>query len=181
MPMPEPVAYTSEDYWALPDGERAELIDGVLYDMAPPSRKHQEIVGGIYRAIANHIDAHDGPCKVYVAPFAVNLDACDANWVEPDVLVVCDPSKLSDRGCEGAPDFVAEVVSPSSRKHDYALKMCLYEEAGVREYWVVDPEAGRTTVYRYEATGPMPLVYPFSVPVPMGIYNGELEICMGEM
>ena len=100
---------TSKDYWSLPDGERAELIGGVLYPIDFPNRRHQEIVGGI-------------SC------------ACDQNWVEPDVLVVCEPAKLTDRGCEGAPDFIAEVVSPSSRKRDYALKMCLYEDAGVREY-----------------------------------------------
>ena len=181
MSMPNPAPYTSKDYWSLPDGERAELIDGILYDMTSPNRKHQEIVGGIYHTIATHIDRHNGPCKVYVAPFAVNLDACDQNWVEPDVLVVCDPAKLTDRGCEGAPDFIAEVVSPSSRKRDYALKMCLYENAGVREYWIVDPEAARTTVYRYEATGPMPLVYPFAVPVPVGIFDGKLEICVDEL
>lgn len=172
---------TSKDYWSLPDGERAELIGGVLYPIDFPNRRHQEIVGGISCAIANYIDVHKSSCKVYFAPFAVNLDACDQNWVEPDVLVVCEPAKLTDRGCEGAPDFIAEVVSPSSRKRDYALKMCLYEDAGVREYWIVDPEAARTTVYRYEATGPMPLVYPFAAPVPMGIFGGKLEICVDEL
>ena len=179
MRIPLPALATSEDYWSLPDGERAELIDGVLYAMTPPSRRHQELVGAIYRALANHIDAHGGSCKVYVAPFAVNLTADDATWVEPDVLMVCDPSKLSDRGCEGAPDFVAEVVSPSSSKNDYLLKATLYEEAGVREYWIVDPAAERITVYRYDTTGPAPLMYPFAVPVPVGVFSNELEVCVG--
>ena len=173
--------YTSEDYWSLPDGERAELIDGMLYAMTPPNRRHQELVGGLYRALADHVDAHGGPCKVYVSPFAVNLDAADVNWVEPDVVVVCDPEKLSDRGCEGAPDFVAEVVSPSNRDRDYLLKTTLYFEAGVREYWIVDPELGRTTVYSFEATGPAPVVYPFDVPVPVRMYDGALEICLREL
>ena len=179
--MPKSTVYTSEDYWSLPDGERAELIDGALYAMTFPNRRHQKIAFGIGHTLADYVDDHDGPCEVYVAPFAVNLDACDENWVEPDVLVVCDPGKLSDRGCEGAPDFIAEVVSPSSRNHDYRLKMVLYGDAGVREYWIVDPKAARTTVYRYETTGPMPLVYPFSVPVPVGVFEDGLEICIGDL
>lgn len=174
-------AYTSEDYWSLPDGERAELINGTLYAMTPPGRSHQKVVGGMYRAFADHIDANGGPCEVYVAPFAVNLTANDDNWVEPDMLVVCDPAKLSERGCEDAPDFIAEVVSPSNRAHDYLVKAVLYQEAGVREYWVVDPDLGRTTVYRFEAAGPAPVVYPLDVPVPVQIYGGDLAICVSEL
>ncbi len=181
MPQPKSVVCTSEDYWSLPDDDRAELIDGGLYAMTPPNRRHQKIVSGVYRALANYVDGHGGPCEAYVAPFAVNLDGCDRNWAEPDVLVVCDPGKLSDRGCEGAPDLIVEVVSPSTRNHDYRLKMGLCEDAGVREYLVVDPEAERTTVYCYETTGPMPLVYPFSVSVPAGIYDDDLEICVGDL
>lgn len=181
MPTPDRAPRTAADYWSLPDGERAELIDGSLYAMTPPNRRHQDVVFGIGRALANYVDACGGPCRVYVAPLAVNLTADDTTWVEPDVLVVCDPGKLSDRGCEGAPDFIAEVVSPSNRAHDYLVKAVLYEKAGVREYWVVDPDYGRTTAYRYATTGPMPLIYPFAVPVPVDIYGGELEIRMADL
>ena len=125
---------TAEDYWALPDGERAELIDGELWDLAAPNRLHQEIAAELTKRMRNHVDAHHGGCKVYVAPFAVNLFADESTFVEPDVSVICDPEKLSSRGCEGAPDMVVEVVSPSSRSMDYTTKQSLYSEAGVREY-----------------------------------------------
>ena len=95
--------YTSEDYWNLPEGERAELIDGKFYDMAPPSRIHQRLVSKLTSIIDQYISDHHGPCQVYPAPFAVNLDADDKDWVEPDVSVICDPNKLTDRGCSGAP------------------------------------------------------------------------------
>lgn len=91
--------YTSEDYWNLPEGERAELIDGKFYDMAPPSRIHQKLVFTISRIIGNYIADRHGSCEVYPAPFAVNLDADDKDWVEPDISVICDPNKLTDRGC----------------------------------------------------------------------------------
>lgn len=93
--------YTSEDYWNLPEGERAELIDGKFYDMALPSRIHQKLVFTISRIIGNYIADHRGSCEVYPAPFAVNLDADDKNWAEPDISVICDPNKLTDRGCSG--------------------------------------------------------------------------------
>ena len=101
----------------------------------------------------------------------MNLRADDTTFVEPDVLVVCDKSKLSDRGCEGAPDFVVEVVSPSSAHMDYVTKNVLYCEAGVREYWIVDPRRRRTTVYRYEEDA-APVILPFDVPVESGICPG---------
>ena len=108
-------SYTSKDYWNLPDGQRAELIDGQFYNMAPPSRIHQEISYQISRFLGNYIESNGGKCRVYPAPFAVNLDADDKDWVEPDISVICDPNKLTDRGCSGAPDLIFEIVSPSSR------------------------------------------------------------------
>ncbi len=110
MPSPGEHRYTSEDYWNLSEGRRAELIDGQLYDMAPPGRIHQELISEFTQLLGSYIKSHGGACKVYPAPFAVNLDADDKDWVEPDVSVVCDLSKLDDRGCNGAPDLVVEVV-----------------------------------------------------------------------
>lgn len=185
MPLPQGARQTAEDYWALPEGERAELIDGVLYAMTPPNRKHQDIVSGLIRQLKDFIKRNGGPCRAYVSPFAVNLNADDTTYVEPDVLVVCDPSKLTDRGCEGAPDFVAEVVSPSSRSMDYVKKTALYLDAGVREYWIVDPARAMTTVYHFgdENDGDCyaPVVHPFNVEVPAGIYAGKLAITVEDL
>ena len=88
------------------------------YYMAPPSRIHQELVFQIAKTIGNYIDSHEGNCKVYPAPFAVNLDASDTNWVEPDISVICDKNKLTDRGCSGSPDWIIEITSPSTQGHD---------------------------------------------------------------
>ena len=179
MPLPKEQAYTSKDYWNLPEGHRAELIGGQLYDMAPPSRIHQRIVSQVSRIIGNHIASQKGNCEVYPAPFAVNLDADDRDWVEPDISVICDKNKLTDRGCSGAPDLIVEVVSPSSRRMDYNIKNGLYVSAGVREYWIVDPEKERTTVYHYEADD-APTIYTFSQAVPVGIFAG-LSINIAEL
>ena len=130
MPLFKKQPYTSEDYWNLPDGQRAELIDGQLYDMAPPNRIYQKLVHEISRAVGNHIAQAGGACEVYPAPFAVNLDAKDKDWVEPDISVICDKDKLTDRGCSGAPDWIVEIVSPSSRRMDYSIRThCILELA----------------------------------------------------
>ena len=118
MPLLKNDHYTSEDYWNLPEEERAELINGKFYDMAPPSRIHQKLVSKLTALLNQYIADHHGSCEVYPAPFAVNLDADDKDWVEPDVSVICDPNKLTDRGCSGAPDLIFEIVSPSSRNID---------------------------------------------------------------
>ena len=172
-------ACTMEDIYALPDGQRAELIDGQMYMMAPPKRIQQELVAQLSRVIGNHIISKKGGCRIYPAPFAVNLHADDETYVEPDISVICDKSKLSDRGCEGAPDFIIEIVSPSSRRMDYNTKNALYSEAGVREYWIVDPAKERTTVYRYEEDA-APMICPFEQPVTVGIY-GNLQITVSEL
>ncbi len=179
MPLPQPHAYTADDYWGLPDGERAELIDGTLYGMTPPGRRHQRISSELNRTLGNHIAEHAGSCQVYAAPFAVNLNADDSTWVEPDLVVICDPSKLSDRGCEGAPDLVIEIVSPSSQRMDYIIKPAKYERAGVREYWIVDPATRQTMVFRFDTDNPTPRTYPFDEAVEVGIWDG-LSITMSE-
>ena len=139
MPLPKEQLYTVEDIYNLPEGQRAELIDGMIFDMAPPSRIHQKISGQLHKSIANYIDRNNGSCEVYAAPFAVFLNADDKNYVEPDISVVCDKNKLSDRGCEGAPDWIIEITSPSSQRMDYLTKLWKYRSSGVREYWIVNP------------------------------------------
>ena len=143
--------YTEDDYYNLPENVRAELIDGQIYYMSAPSRIHQEILMFLSKTIANYIDSKKGPCKVYPAPFAVKLfSEDDKNVVEPDISVICDPNKLTDRGCTGAPDWVTEIVSPGNPGHDYIRKLNLYADAGVKEYWIIDPDKKRIFVYFLE-------------------------------
>ena len=171
--------YTSEDYWNLPEGERAELIGGKFYDMAPPSRIHQRLVSKLTALFNQYITDHHGSCEVYPAPFAVNLDADDKDWVEPDISVICDSNKLTDRGCSGAPDLIIEIVSPSSRRMDYNRKNTLYSDAGVREYWIVDPMRESITVYDMEHDA-APVIYHFTDKVKASIYD-DLEIDFAEV
>lgn len=151
MPLPQGKIYTIKDVYSLPDGTRAELIDGNIYYMAPPTRKHQEISFNLSRIIADYIDAHNGSCKVYPAPFAVFLNRDDKNYVEPDISVICDKNKLNDRGCCGAPDWIIEIVSPSSKRMDYLTKLFKYRTAGVREYWIIDTDKNRVMIYYFES------------------------------
>ena len=175
MPQAREKRYTAEDYWNLPEGSRAELIGGCLYAMAPPGYKHQLLVMELAGTIRDYIRQHNGSCKVLPAPFAVNLNANDETYVEPDISVICDSSKLTDRGCTGAPDLIIEIVSPSSRKMDYSTKNALYADAGVREYWIVDPSKNQVIVYRFD-TEDYINSYSFTDEIPVGIYDGELKI-----
>ncbi|NBI77101.1 Uma2 family endonuclease, partial [Lachnospiraceae bacterium] len=150
MALPQPKLYTTEDIYALPEGTRAELIDGQLYYMAPPNTRHQRILSFLHLEIGNYIRANKGTCEVFPAPFAVFLFADDSKYLEPDISVICDTDKLNNHGCNGAPDWIIEIVSPSSRPMDYYTKLSLYRTAGVREYWIVDPEKNRILVYNFE-------------------------------
>lgn len=179
MSLPKTITYTLKDIYALPDGERAELIDGHIYSMALPNRIHQKILMELCFILNNYVKVQQGSCEVYPAPFAVFIGKDDKNYVEPDVSVICDKSKLTDKGCHGAPDFIIEIVSPSSRKMDYSTKNALYSDFGVREYWIVDPVKERTTVYRYEEDA-APMIVPFSVPITVGIYQ-DLVITIAEL
>ncbi|MCD7716767.1 MAG: Uma2 family endonuclease [Lachnospiraceae bacterium] len=178
MPLPNEQIYTTDDIYSLPEGSRAELIDGQIYYMAPPTRKHQRIVLSLSRRIADYIDAQKGSCEVNIAPFAVFLNKDDRTYLEPDLSIVCDPDKLSDRGCEGAPDWIIEVVSPGSRQMDYLIKLFKYRSAGVHEYWIIDPEKNRITVYDFVKNEQNE--YSFADCVPAGIYP-DLTIDFGQL
>ena len=162
--------YTIADIEALPEGKRAELIDGELYMMASPNTLHQRLVREFTYQILSYIKSNEGACEMFPAPFAVYLNADDRNYVEPDISVISDKSKITDKGCSGAPDWMIEVVSESSRSMDYNTKLFKYRTAGVREYWIVDPDKGRVTVYQFEHDTMEE--YGFSDKVKAGIYEG---------
>lgn len=162
--------YTIDDIYALPDGVRAELIDGQIYYMAMPTRTHQKIAGEMYLAVANYIKAHHGKCEVYIPPFAVFLYGDDSTYVEPDLSVICDLDKLDERGCNGAPDWIVEVVSPSSQRIDYSIKLFKYRTAGVREYWTINPEKRVVIVYLFGKEKEESVMYSFEEEIPCSIY-----------
>ena len=150
MPLLEEKVYTIDDIYALPEGERAELIDGHIYYMAPPNRIHQKISMELSARILEYIRSHKGKCEVYAAPFAVYLDNTTDTYVEPDISVICDQDKLDDQGCKGAPDWIIEIVSPASKRMDYYTKLFKYRTAGVREYWIIDAVKNQIFVYNFE-------------------------------
>ena len=139
--------------------------------MAPPNRIHQELLIELSTTIHNYIKKNDGSCKIYPAPFAVNLNADDKIWVEPDISVICDKNKLSTRGCEGAPDWVIEIISPSSTRIDCAIKLFKYRTAGVREYWIVNPIKKIVQTYIFEGEEDAN-IYSFDDKIPVYIFDG---------
>lgn len=170
--------YTIEDIYDLPDGERAELIDGQIYYMAPPTWKHQRISMFLSSEISSYIKNNKGNCEVLAAPFAVFLNKDDSNYFEPDISVICDTSKLDEKGCHGAPDWVIEIVSAGSKYMDYFTKLFKYRTAGVREYWIVDPAKDMITVYKFENEDMEQ--YSFAEEVPVGIYEGfSIKLSVG--
>lgn len=173
MPLPNKKSYTIEDIYSLPDGERAELIDGQFYMMAPPGSSHQRISTKLLLRIGNYIEQKGGSCEVFPAPFAVFLDEDNRNYVEPDISIICDKNKIDKNGCHGAPDWIIEIVSPGSRRMDYFIKLMKYKNAGVREYWIVDPDKNQIIVYDFTLDDMT--AYTFSDTVKAGIYE-ELEI-----
>ena len=151
--------YTYEDYCNWPEDERWELIDGVAYPLhgemhAAPARTHQDVVGELFRQIANYLKGK--PCKVYVAPFDVRFSKKDHKHkkketvVQPDISIICDKEKLDEKGCNGAPDWIIEVISPHSASRDHIQKRALYEQQGVKEYWLVHPIERIVTLYHFE-------------------------------
>lgn len=172
--------YTLEDYYQIPDDIRVELIDGVIYDMTAPTSVHQLIAGFIHAKLLTHVIAHGGLCLPMVTPIAVQLDCDDKTMVEPDVLIVCDRDKIIERCVYGAPDFVIEVLSKSTKKKDAILKLNKYQNAGVREYWMIDPIKKKVIVYDFEHED-YPILYSFDDQVPVQIWGGECIIDFKEV
>ena len=168
--------YTYADYLQWFDEKRRELIDGFIHLMTPaPARKHQEISGKLFYLIFGKLLHNKTNCKVYSAPFDVRLPVSEDKTeekdiytvVQPDITVVCDPKKLDDKGCIGAPDLIMEIVSPHTSKRDINDKFKIYEKAGVKEYWIVNPDDENINVFVLDNSGK----YEFK-----GIYAGDMEI-----
>jgi Uma2 family endonuclease len=161
--------YTYADFLEWDETERYELVDGEAYSMPAPDAEHQRVLGNLYLVLGNFLK--DKPCRVFPAPFAVRLspraDKSDDTVFEPDIVVVCDRSKIDKRGCNGAPDMVVEIVSPSTASYDKVRKFNHYQKAGIREYWIVEPESrtvlvcilgdGQYVLKTYDDTGVAPV------------------------
>ena len=170
--------YTLEDYLALPYEERWELIDGFLIRMDSPTTEHQIILGNLYTAFRRCIDEHCASCKVLFAPTDVQLDMDNKTIVEPDLIVLCDLQKLRKKRIFGAPDLLVEILSPSTHSKDMLWKNSKYQKAGVKEYWMVDPEKRKVLVNLFENTEGeyRSRLYGFDEEIPVGISRGECRI-----
>ena len=173
--------YTIEDIRALPEGVHAELIDGRLYIKATPNREHQKIAGGMHLEVAAFIRKQKKKCEVFIPPYAVYLNQDDKTYLEPDLTVVCDSEKDTFDGCFGAPDWVVEVVSPSSKKMDYSIKFFRYRQAGVKLYWIIDPiKKVVMTCWFADPEGESIEIHSFDEKIPCALCP-ELVICPEEL
>ena len=175
--------YTYKDYLTYDENERIEIIEGEIINMSPaPSRIHQEIISEIHFKLKEYIKSNNGSCKVYPAPFDVILKNDDEdvsnskNIVQPDISVICDKRKLTDKGCTGSPDMIVEVISPYNPSNDYVRKLNLYEAFKVKEYWIINPMRKNILVYILTENGyDAPISYTFDDKVKVNIYD-NLEI-----
>lgn len=182
MAIPENRKYTIEEFLAITEQseERMELINGEIVFQASPIAVHQDIVGMLCFAMVRYIEKNKGKCKPFVSPFDVLLGE---HMVEPDFLVICDPSKQNGKRCVGAPDWVVEVTS-SDIQRDYVDKLIIYREAGVREYWIVNPQNKMVFVYFFEESLNTVSLYKWSDHIPVNIYKDAAEpltICLEEL
>jgi len=151
--------------------QRGEIIDGKLYLMTPPNTEHQRLIFRLARRIADFIDARQEKSEVFLAPFSVFLREDESSYVEPDISVVCDPGKVDENGCKGAPDWIIEIVSPYSYFHDHVRKANAYQLCGVREYWIVDPLKKLVTQYLFSISEEQN-TYSFDQPVAAEVIDG---------
>ena len=167
--------YTLEDYYALPDDQRVELIDGVFYDMAAPAVAHQIACAAIWSQLSSYIRRQKGTCLPLVSPVDVQLDRDDRTMVQPDVLVVCNRKKVINRCIYGAPDFIVEVLSESTARKDMVIKLDKYQKAGVREYWMVDLEQKRVLVYDFQQNKSVS-IYGMDSQIPVRIFQEKCTV-----
>lgn len=170
---PQPETITLEQYEALPEGQRAEVFDGIIYDMASPSQIHQAISMQLCTMINNYILRKKGACSIFSAPFDVKLSDHPLTIVQPDIMVICDKNKLDGQRCNGAPDFIIEIVSPGNPADDYIRKLYYYKTYGVREYWIVDPKRKTVSVNYFEGNI-VSVQYPFDSIIKVNIYDDLL-------
>ena len=167
---PQPETITLEQYETLPDNRRIEVFDGVIYDMASPSQIHQSILLELSTLLNSYVKSRKGDCKVFPAPFDVKLSDHPLTIVQPDIIIVCDKDQLDEKRCNGAPDFIIEIVSPGNPSDDYIRKLYYYKNAGVREYWIVDPRRKTVTVNYFESNI-VSVQYPFDSIIKVNIYD----------
>ena len=172
--------YTLEDYYALPDDIRAELIDGELILLETPSFVLQDLISELLFEIKLYIHTNNGPCKILPSPLDVQLDCDNRTMLQPDISVICHRDRIVKKGVYGAPDFCIEIVSPSSRKRDYEKKRMKYQNAGVREYWIVDPKTASVLCYFFEESNESHS-YTFDDKIPVRIYDSNLVINFAEI
>lgn len=165
-----PKNITLEQYELLPEDIRAEVFDGTLYNMASPSQDHQTISMELSTILHTFIKNRKSPCKVFHAPFDVKLNDHPLTVVQPDLMIICDKNKLDGRRCNGAPDFIIEIVSPGNPADDYIRKLYYYKNYGVREYWIVDPQRKNVTVYYFEGDI-LNVPYTFDSVIKVNIYD----------
>ena len=173
--------YSLEDYYRGPNDIRVELIDGVIYDMGDPTSTHQLIVGYIYTKLLTHIMSKKGKCLPVISPIDVQLDCNDRTMIQPDMVIVCDRDKITDRCIYGAPDFIIEILSKSTWKKDAVIKLNKYFNAGVREYWMIDPVRLKILVYNFAQEDELPMIYGFTDKVPVRIWDDECMIDFQEV
>lgn len=175
MPLLQPQSelITLEQYEALPEEKRAEVFDGVIYDMASPSQDHQTISIELSTIINAYIKRKKGSCRVFHAPFDVKLSDQPLTIVQPDIMVICDKNKLDGKRCNGSPDFIIEIVSPSNPSDDYIRKLYYYKNYGVREYWIVDPRRKTVTINYFEGNK-LSIQYSFDSTIKVNIYDDLL-------
>ncbi len=162
---------TLEQYEALPENKRVEVFEGVIYNMASPSEIHQTISTELTTILNIYIKSKKGSCKVFHAPFDVKLDDNPLTIVQPDLMIVCDKDKLDGKRCNGAPDFIIEIVSSSNPSDDYIRKLYYYKNYGVREYWIVDPRCQKVIVYYLNQTDFEMKIYTFQDNIKVNIYD----------
>lgn len=169
----QPEIITLEQYEALPENRRVEVFENTAYDMASPSQEHQIISMELSTILNTYLKSKNGPCRVFHAPFDVKLNDTPLIIVQPDLMIVCNKDKLDGKRCNGAPDFIIEIVSPGNPADDYIRKLYYYKNAGVREYWIVDPRRKTVTVNYFEGNM-LNIQYSFDATIKVNIFEDLL-------